>query len=226
MKALIFTTLAVLFCLGSNRALSQVKAPPHQEAGDCSVNLTGSGNNVSLVCTNVDPKVADQVRAILNGIKRNEKATKDVSDKLDLILRQISKPPPRRIPAERRAEIVATLARKPAKVSIMAISGNSEAYQFAQDWYDVFKEAGWTIHANAIMTFIDAGKPKSGIFIHLHGETLPGQTSVNFPKDSPAGVLVDILLSALNVGRQMQVQLDPNRPVDELHFQVRERPEN
>ena len=150
----ILVTLGIIFCLDMSLALAQVKAPINQQAGDCALNLVaGSGNSVSLVCNNVDPKVAEQVQAILNSTQRNEKATKDLHHKLDLLLKQILKPP-RRIPADKRAEIVATLARTPAKITVPAIQQNAEAYQFAQDWYDVFKAAGWTMMDDMVRVFL------------------------------------------------------------------------
>jgi len=98
MNVLILITLGVIFCLDMSRALAQIKAPISQQAGDCSVTIAGSGNNASLVCNNLDPRIAEQVRAILNSSQRNEKATKDISQKLDLILKEISKrPTPRRL---------------------------------------------------------------------------------------------------------------------------------
>ena len=134
MTVFILVTLGVIFCHDISRALAQFKAPMTQEAGDCSVNIAGSGNNASLVCNNLDPKLAEQVRAILNSTQRNEKSTKDISHKLDLIWEEISKrSTPRRIPPDKRVEIVATLARRPAKISVLAIQHNAEAYQFAQD---------------------------------------------------------------------------------------------
>ena len=43
----------------------------------------------SLVCNNIDPKVANQIRDILNGTKRTEKETKAISEKLDEIKKQL-----------------------------------------------------------------------------------------------------------------------------------------
>jgi len=82
--------LSVIHCFTS-LVFAQTKAPINQQAGDCSVNITGSGNSASLVCKNLDPKIAEQIRAILNGMQRNEKTTKDMSQKLDLILKEVSK---------------------------------------------------------------------------------------------------------------------------------------
>jgi hypothetical protein len=53
-------------------AFSQTQGPVAQQAGDCSVNIAGNGNTASLICKGVDPKLAEQVRAILNGTRRSE----------------------------------------------------------------------------------------------------------------------------------------------------------
>ena len=87
----ILAILSLIHCLGASLAFAQAKAPVNQQAGDCSVNITGSGNSAFLTCKDVDPKVAEQIRGILNGTQRNEKATKDISQKLDLILKEIAK---------------------------------------------------------------------------------------------------------------------------------------
>ena len=225
MNVFILVTLGAIFCHDISRALAQVKAPMTQEAGDCSVNIAGSGNSASLVCNNLDPKVAEQVQAILNSTQRNEIATKDISRKLDLILKEISKrPTPRRIPSDKRAEIVATLARRPAKISVSAILHDAEAYQFAEEWYDAFKAAGWTMMDDRVRVFTIVGKPESGILIRLHGETVPPGRPVATPRNTPAGLIVESL-EKLKIP-QVWVQRYPDMPQDQLSFEVSERPKN
>jgi len=55
------------------------------------VNIRGNNSTASLIGTAVDPKLAEQVGAILNGTRRNQNAAKEISEKLDLILKQINK---------------------------------------------------------------------------------------------------------------------------------------
>jgi hypothetical protein len=84
--------ILLILSFGTSLAFSQAKAPVVQQAGDCSVNITGNNNSTaSLVCNGVDPKLAGQVRAIINGTRRNENAVKEMSEKLDLILKQMYK---------------------------------------------------------------------------------------------------------------------------------------
>ncbi|HEY3302613.1 MAG TPA: hypothetical protein VGL70_03650 [Candidatus Binatia bacterium] len=212
------------------------------------MNITGTGNSASLVCRDVDPKIAEQVRAILSGTQRNEKTTKDISQKLDMILKEINKksihieqrsegpnspntvninqrPPPRRIPPDKRAEIVALLKRKPAKVSVSATQNNAEAYQFAQDWYDVFKAAGWTMTDNTVRVFTTFGRPQRGILLRLPGETVPAAGQFEIAKDSPAEVLAESL-ETLKMSPQVRAQRYPDMPEDQVSFSVNEHPEN
>jgi hypothetical protein len=83
--------LGLFYWLPTSIVFAQVKGSAQQNAGDCAVNITGGGNNVSLECKNVDPKLADQIRSILSATSRSEKNTRDISQKLDVILTEISK---------------------------------------------------------------------------------------------------------------------------------------
>lgn len=67
-------------------AISQSQGPS-QKAGNCSVNISGGSNTASVTCNNVDRRLAQQIRDLLNGVGRNEKATKELSIKLDLLLK-------------------------------------------------------------------------------------------------------------------------------------------
>jgi len=81
----------LLFMFLGTSLLAQTHAPVIQHGGDCTINTSGSENKVSLVCNKLDPKLAEQVRAILNRTNQNEKTTKEISDKLDQILKQVNK---------------------------------------------------------------------------------------------------------------------------------------
>src|SRR5688572_7184696 len=187
------TVVTILVLLLGSMAFAQAKPAPSQQAGDCAMNITGSGNTASINCTNIDPKLAEQVRALVSSAQRNEKAAKEISEKLDAILKEVRKqrPAARRIPPERRAEIVSVLARAPARISFAAVHENEEAYQFAQDLLDVFKAAGWTITAEGVVnTFIGAGKPQRGIRLSMHGEPVSSTTSASVSRKTPLGGIV------------------------------------
>lgn len=70
-------------------AIAQSKPPSDQQAGDCSVNIAGNGNTASLICDGIDVNLAKQIRAILSGTSRNERTTKEISEKLDRIIMQM-----------------------------------------------------------------------------------------------------------------------------------------
>ena len=171
MNVLILITLGVIFCLDMSRALAQIKAPISQQAGDCSVTIAGSGNNASLVCNNLDPRIAEQVRAILNSSQRNEKATKDISQKLDLILKEISKrPTPRRLTPKQRAELVLLLSGKVAQpVEVDGLANNAESMQYAEDLAIALQEAGWQVKSLGAIQMI--GRVPVGLHIFFKDES-------------------------------------------------------
>jgi hypothetical protein len=244
----ILVIVGATLCLSTSQAFAQVKAPVSRQAGDCSVNITGNANSVSLVCRNVDPKLAEQVRAILNGTQRNEKDLKEISQKLDPIVKGVGRPvihieqrsegpnspntvninqrpPPRRIPPDKRAEIVAILKRRPAKIQVLAIIGNAEAYQFAQDWYDAFKAAGWTMMDGMVRLFEYVGRPEPGVQFHLRGETVPAALPFEVPRNSPVGALSEGF-ETLKMAEQLRGQRFPGRPEDEVSLWIHQQPEN
>ncbi len=92
MKLLVICSLifGILGC-GPALASAQDKSAVVQQSGDCSVNITGNNNTTaSLVCNGVDPKLAQQIRAIVNGTRRNESALKEISEKLDRVIKQMA----------------------------------------------------------------------------------------------------------------------------------------
>jgi|ERR1035441_1457698 hypothetical protein len=245
----LFVLFGLKLGVGTLLAFAQAKAPVVQNAGDCSVNITGNNNTTaSLICYGVDPKLAELVRAILNGTRHNDKAIENLSKQLAVMQKELDKPtlqiqqhsegpnspntvninqrpPSRRIPPEKRSEIVEILARKPATISVSAIENNAEAFQFAQDWFDAFKSAGWTIKDDIVHVFLVVGQPERGILVTFHGETIPpGQRNV-VQKDSSSGVIL-LSLEALKMAEMAHGQGYPTMPENEFRFEVFEQPEN
>jgi hypothetical protein len=218
---------AILMALGKPGVFAQVKTPTSQEAGDCVVNIMGNGNTASLKCENLDPKIAGQIQEILNRTKQNEKSSKEISGKLDLILKEVKRPNPRRIPPEKRAQIVATLARSPGKITVSANLGDAEAYQFAEDWLEAFGAAGWTMMKPGIVNYNLIGKPQEGLFIKFHGEEpkSEGKVKLMLSPDSPMGVIATSL-NQLNLWQQVKVMPSPEFPEGELDFMVHVQPKN
>jgi hypothetical protein len=228
MKIFAKTLVVILLSSKASLAFAQAKPATSQQAGDCSVNITGSGNTASLSCTNIDPKLAEQVRSILNGTQRNEKATKEISEKLDVVLKEIRKqrPTPRRIPPDRQAEIVAILARNPAKISISAIQGSEEAYDFAQDWFNAFKAAGWDMMGRAAVgIFMPAGRTGRGISLGMHGDPIPAGASFSPPAGTPAGA-VGQAFERLKLNDHVYGAASRNRPADDFWLLILAHPDS
>ena len=62
-------TLGILVALSTCLALKRAEAQVAQHAGNCSVNINGNNNKLaSLVCHEIDPKLAEQIRATVNQI--------------------------------------------------------------------------------------------------------------------------------------------------------------
>jgi hypothetical protein len=240
--------LPIILCLDGCLIFAQTKPSTTQEAGDCAVNIAGNGNSASLVCNSINPKLAEQVKAILNGTRRNEKAIEGISKQLAAIQTELDRPtlqiqqhsegpnspntvninqrhPDRRIPPDKRSEIVTILARQPATVSVLAIMNNAEAFQFAQDWYDVFKSAGWTMKDDGVRVFMVSGQPERGILVAFHGETIQpgGWTPVR--DDTSARALL-MGLATLKMGGAVHGQGYLTMAENEFSFEVFEQPEN
>jgi hypothetical protein len=81
--------LFVLYIGYPRQLLAQSADQTIQQTGNCSVVNLGNGM-ANFNCISVDAKVAAQMQAILNGIRRNESAAKDISEKLNRIIAQMS----------------------------------------------------------------------------------------------------------------------------------------
>jgi hypothetical protein len=226
---------------------AQTNGPVSQRAGNCAVNLAGNNNTASLVCSGIDPKLAEQIKGILNGTLHNERAIQQLAKQLTAIQVELDRPsleiqqhseganspntvninqrpPPRRIPPERHSEIVGILAKFPAKIRISAIANDAEAFQFAQDWFDAFKEARWTMLDDSVRVFIVGGQPERGIMLSYHGETLPPGGTGLVRKDTPAGAILDSLI-ALQLIDGVHGQGSMKMAEDEFTFQFFEQPD-
>lgn len=239
---------SIVLTLFAPLLLAQTKPTTVQMAGDCAVNIAGNGNTASLVCKDLDPKLASQVKAILNSTRHNEKALANVSkqlatiqatlDRPTLVIQQHSegqnspntvninqRPPARRIPPETRATVVSILAAHPAKIHVSAIVNNPEAYKFAKDWYDVFKEARWTMADDVVRSFIILGQPERGIILNFHGEPMAPNRTALVPAESPAGAILRAI-TVLKLSGETHGQRSLDNPEGEFSFQVYEQLEN
>jgi hypothetical protein len=186
-------------------------------SGQCSPIAPNNSGSVSIICSNIDKKLANQISQLVAASKRDEKALIDISDKLDVLLREQPstiiqtapgginsvitggnptvtntvinpRPNPRRIPPEKQSQCSALLARHHGSVSIMAIQQNDgEPYQFAKDWYAIFKTAEWRILEDRVATALLVGEPEFGILVKIHGTPVEPGGFVQVSTDSLEG---------------------------------------
>lgn len=98
-------------------------------------------------------------------------------------------PPPRRIPPEKRAALIQYLSERPAKIKISAVASDAEAYRFAQDWFEVFKAAKWTIDGDTIPVFLVVGQPQTGVVVTLRGKSVGPNEVFQVPNAEPAAYI-------------------------------------
>jgi hypothetical protein len=109
-------------------------------------------------------------------------------------------PPARRIPESLKGELATCLSRNRGTAFISVISGNPEAGILAQDWFDVFHNAGWSISDNRIGSFLVGGGPTpSGSQIKFHGSIKDDLTDLKYEHNSPGGIVADCLIGKESV---------------------------
>jgi hypothetical protein len=77
--------ILAFIAFGSSLA-SPLTAQNQQQAGDCSINVSGNGNSATLVCKRIDATLAKQIQTILNGTRQNTGELKELSAQLDQII--------------------------------------------------------------------------------------------------------------------------------------------
>lgn len=143
--------------------------------GPCSPNIVANKGEVNFTCqVKLDSEAAKKLNDILNEAMAEAKASQDQNAKLDEILRFIRQQMPRRLTDVQKSDISACLSKKPGTFTIAALDGNSEVYRYAQDWRDVFLNAGWKIeHTDIpIQLFMIGGSMWSGMQFSVHDGSL------------------------------------------------------
>lgn len=135
------------------------------------------------------------------------------------------RPAPRRIPAEKQAEMIEILKRHHGSVRIMAIQHNDEAYQFAKDWFSLFVEADWEIIEKRVAVFWHIGEPAPGVLLKVHGETLAPGGVVEILRRSPEGAVSDCLYLLGMTSKDLRVQRYPELPEGQVILEISNRPE-
>jgi hypothetical protein len=93
--------------------------------------------------------------------------------------------PPRRIPPELRDQVIEVLKQNPMKVSVCAFMNDAEGFQFAKDWYDVFKAANWQMQEPEVATLMAVGSPESGVVVYMKGEPIAPGASQGLAENDP-----------------------------------------
>jgi hypothetical protein len=102
---------------------------------------------------------------------------------------------PRRIPDDKRAKLLADLsAHKGTIVSISYVNGDGEGSQFANDWYRLLSDAGWTIKSG-LDSVASGGAPPVGVLITLKGKPVAYDEAFDIPADHPAAGLTRAMLA-------------------------------
>jgi len=105
-------------------------------------------------------------------------------------------PLPRHLLDQTKNELIECLKKKPGRFSIGAVSNNSEAYKYAEDWRSVFLSAGWEIEHKdiPIQIFTIGGGMWSGMQIRVH-DASPTQGQMSIAAGSPEQNAHECLLS-------------------------------
>jgi hypothetical protein len=80
----------VLFIACSCAVGSAQSTGPESVQGACNAVNTGNGGVVTLTCTNVDKKLADEIRQLVNASRRDEKVLREISERLGELVQRLS----------------------------------------------------------------------------------------------------------------------------------------
>jgi len=96
-------------------------------------------------------------------------------------------PRPRRIPTDKRAALIVDLSAHKGVVTINCVGGDGESKQFANDWYDLLFQAGWTLQSGVNVTYT----PDTivGARITVRGEPIAPGEGFTIPGEHPASAL-------------------------------------
>jgi hypothetical protein len=90
-------------------------------------------------------------------------------------------PTARHLTEAQKTSLIECLRSNPGKFSISAVVNNSEAYNYANEWRDVFLGAGWEIEHKdiPIQIFMIGGGTWSGVRANIHdSSTVTGQIAI------------------------------------------------
>jgi hypothetical protein len=106
-------------------------------------------------------------------------------------------PEARRLSNELREYFRTCLAAHPGKFAILAVSGNSETFRYAQDWSEVFSSAGWTNEQSIpVSTAITVNGALTGVRLAVAGTWNDATKAASLMPDSPENYAVDCFLKS------------------------------
>ena len=131
---------------------------------------------------------------------------------------------PRHISIDKQAQCSSVLKPHHGVVAIISNQG-SEAYQFAKDWYNVFKAAGWEIVEDRVATIMmTLGDPGTGVLLGLQGEPGAPGGFVETINDTPERALFDCMRLLPMPSTDVQAQRWPDMPKGKIDLTVLEQP--
>lgn len=131
-------------------------------------------------------------------------------------------PPARKLTPSQIDSLASCLRPNPGKFAIGSVSGNSEAYRYAQYWYEVFSSAGWVNQQPIPIGSMLLYEPvPNGLEFMIHGDTDDISNNVALIKGSPEITLHECLNKARIVTKLIA---DKNRATGIIWITVGERP--
>ena len=132
--------------------------------------------------------------------------------------------PPRRLSDAVKSELAACLKKSAGKFSVMAVAGDSEAYIYARDWWEVFVSAGWQTQGKGapIDTFHIGGGDWSGMRVSMHQDSAAEKRAAKLSPDDNFARCVEARRDIPAGGRILRY---PERPSSSLSIQVSTEPQ-
>jgi hypothetical protein len=102
--------------------------------------------------------------------------------------------PNRRVKAADVPALIESLSQHRGIVRLAVGGGDVEAFQFAQDWYEIFQKAQWDLNPKRIVQFMDmTGNLPTGVRITVKGERLSSKAEIKVEPNSPLSSVVNAL---------------------------------
>jgi len=106
----------------------------------------------------------------------------------------VTGPVPRNLSASEITSFAGCLSAHPGSVDIQAFDGDQDAFQYAEQWRNVFKAARWTIENDGVIrSFAIHNGMWSGTHVNVKGTLSIDNTHVLLASESPEETLVECL---------------------------------